>query len=167
MTAATSTVPCARTASPGSFTLTASVDATQAASAADVSVFDLVNLDLWQQTLQVREGLPAAYVAEMSEALSISRVLYLEGLDLPRSTIEARIKNKTPLTSAEGAAVLRSAKALRKAQEVLEDNLAAAQWFKRSNRSLGGVTPVSLMDTDSGYELVIKTLGRIEYGVVA
>lgn len=167
MTDITSTYTGGRATGSGAFAVTASVNAAQAAIVDDVSVFDLINLDLWQQTLQVREGLPAAYVAEMSDALSISRVLYLEGLDLPRSTIEARIKNKTPLTRAEGAAVLRSAKALRKAQEVLEDNLAAAQWFKRSNRSLGGVTPVSLMDTDSGYELVIKTLGRIEYGVVA
>jgi uncharacterized protein (DUF2384 family) len=31
--------------------------------------------------------------------------------------------------------------------------------------SLGGRTPLSLLDTMEGYELVINTLSRIEYGV--
>ena len=131
------------------------------------SIFALVNLGLWDQTVHVREGLPAAFVAEMSDALAMPRANFLDNLQLPRSTIEARIKKKTPLTSAEGGAVLRSAKALARAEEVFEDHASAAAWFKREIRSLGGVTPVSLMDTDSGFELVMKTLGRIEYGVVA
>ncbi len=62
---------------------------------------------------------------------------------------------------------MRTAKALAKAGEVLEDRDMAAKWFKREIRSLGGVTPISLMDTDSGFELVMKTLGKIEYGIVA
>ncbi len=131
------------------------------------SIFSLVNLDLWGQTTQVRGGLPAIYVCEMSDALDMPRSSFLDHLHLPRSTIEARIKKKTPLTSSEGDAVLRSAKALAKAENVFEDRAAAAAWFKREIRALGGVTPVSLMDTESGFELVIKTLGRIEFGVVA
>ncbi len=131
------------------------------------SIFTLVNLGLWDQTVHLREGLSAEYVSEMSDALDMTRASFLDNLQLPRSTIEARIKKKTPLTSGEGGAVLRTAKALAKAEEVFEDHDAAAKWFKREIRSLGGVTPVSLMDTESGFELVMKTLGRIEYGVVA
>jgi len=33
------------------------------------------------------------------------------------------------------------------------------------NRSLGNVTPLSLLDTDLGAEAVTDTLGRIEHGV--
>lgn len=131
------------------------------------SIFGLVNQGLWDQTVSLREGLSAQYVCEMSDALDMPRASLLDNLQLPRSTIEARIKNKTPLTSAEGSAVLRTAKALAKAEEVFENREAASKWFKREIRSLGGVTPVSLMDTDSGFELVMKTLGRIEHGVVA
>ena len=131
------------------------------------SIFSLVSMGLWDQTVQLRKGISAQYVAEMSDALDMTRASLLENLQLPRSTIEARIKNRTPLTSAEGGAVLRTAKALAKAEEVLEDRDMAAKWFKREIRSLGGVTPISLMDTDSGFELVMKTLGKIEYGIVA
>ena len=131
------------------------------------SIFSLVSMGLWDQTVQLRKGISAQYVAEMSDALDMTRASLLENLQLPRSTIEARIKNRTPLTSAEGGAVLRTAKALAKAEEVLEDRDMATKWFKREIRSLGGVTPISLMDTDSGFELVMKTLGKIEYGIVA
>lgn len=131
------------------------------------SIFALVTRDLWDQTVSVRKGLPSVYIAEMSEALAMPRANFLDSLQLPRSTIEARIKKNTPLTSSEGDAVLRAAKALAKAEVVFEDRAAASAWLKREIRSLGGVTPVSLMDTDSGFALVMNTLGRIEHGVVA
>lgn len=131
------------------------------------SVFALAKSGLWDQSMGVRKGLPSAYVVEVSDALGMHRTNFFESLQLSRSTIEGRIKKNTPLTPAEGDAVLRAAKALTKAEEVFEDRAAASAWLKREIRSLGGVAPVSLMDTDSGFELVMNTLGRIEYGVVA
>jgi putative toxin-antitoxin system antitoxin component (TIGR02293 family) len=133
----------------------------------NLSIFTFVRRGLWDQTVSVRKGLPSNYIAEMSKALAMPRANFLDSLQLPRSTIEARIKNNTPLTPSEGDAVLRAAKALAKAVDVFEDHAAAAGWIKREIRSLGGVTPVSLMDTDSGFALVMNTLGRIEHGVVA
>lgn len=138
-----------------------------ATKSVDLSIFTIAGSDLWDQTVIVRKGLPSNAIVEMSEALAMPRASFLDNLQLPRSTIEARIKNNSPLTSAEGDAVLRAAKALARAQEVFEDRAAASAWLKREIRSLGGVTPVSLMDTDSGFELVMHTLGRIEHGVVA
>lgn len=131
------------------------------------SIFSFAQSALGDQVVCVRKGLPSSYVAEMSEALAMPRTSFLDSLQLPRSTIEDRIKKNTPLTPSEGDAVLRAAKALAKAQEVFEDRAYACDWLKREIRSLGGVTPVSLMDTDSGFALVMNTLGRIEHGVVA
>jgi putative toxin-antitoxin system antitoxin component (TIGR02293 family) len=131
------------------------------------SIFCTIKRGLWDQVQYVRHGLPSEFVVEMSDALDMPRSTLLENLKLARSTIESRIKSKKALSPAEGDAVLRAAKALTRAQEVFEDNAAAAAWIKRPNRSLGGATPVSLIDTDSGYELVMDTLGRIEHGVVA
>nr|WP_315215725.1 MbcA/ParS/Xre antitoxin family protein [uncultured Duganella sp.] len=37
----------------------------------------------------------------------------------------------------------------------------------QDNRSLGGKAPLSLLDTEAGYELVLDTLGRIEHGIVS
>jgi len=54
-----------------------------------------------------------------------------------------------------------------KAAEVLEDEDAARAWIRRHNRSLGSEPPLSLLDTEVGYELVLDTLGRIEDGLVS
>lgn len=54
-----------------------------------------------------------------------------------------------------------------RAVEVLEDEDAAKKWLKTENRSIGGVTPLSIINTKAGYQLVLDTLSRIEHGVVA
>ena len=39
--------------------------------------------------------------------------------------------------------------------------------MKSPNASLGGVTPLSMLDTDLGAGSVMDTLGRIEHGIFA
>jgi putative toxin-antitoxin system antitoxin component (TIGR02293 family) len=63
--------------------------------------------------------------------------------------------------------VYRAEKVFSRAMQVLEDDAAAKAWLSRPNRTLGGEVPLSLLDTEIGYELVLDTLGRIEYGVVS
>jgi putative toxin-antitoxin system antitoxin component (TIGR02293 family) len=59
------------------------------------------------------------------------------------------------------------ARAVARGEEVFEDRDAAVDWLKAPNASLGGATPLSLLDTDIGAEGVMDTLGRIEHGVFA
>ena len=49
--------------------------------------------------------------------------------------------------------------------EVFEDKERFNTWMKSENRALGGVTPLSLIDTLYGAEEVKHLIGRIEYGV--
>jgi len=49
--------------------------------------------------------------------------------------------------------------------EVFEDKDRFNQWMKHENRSLGNITPLSLLDTLYGMEEVKHLIGRIEYGV--
>jgi putative toxin-antitoxin system antitoxin component (TIGR02293 family) len=38
-------------------------------------------------------------------------------------------------------------------------------WMKTPNYTLNGETPLSLLDTSIGFDLVFQAIGRIEYGV--
>lgn len=38
-------------------------------------------------------------------------------------------------------------------------------WMKTPNYTLNGEPPLNLLDTSIGFELILQTLGRIEYGV--
>lgn len=54
-----------------------------------------------------------------------------------------------------------------RALDVLESEGAAENWLKTPIRSIGDVTPLSLLDTEVGYQLVLDTLSQIEHGVIA
>ncbi len=49
---------------------------------------------------------------------------------------------------------------------VFDDESVARRWFGSQIRSLGDRRPVECLDTDAGRELVLDTLGAIEYGHV-
>ena len=71
------------------------------------------------------------------------------------------------MSPSEQDRLYRTEKVLARTLAVLEDAPSARAWLVQENRSLGGEAPLSLLDTEAGYELVLDTLGRIEYGVVA
>jgi putative toxin-antitoxin system antitoxin component (TIGR02293 family) len=81
--------------------------------------------------------------------------------------MKVRAKKNAPLSAIEQDRLYRAEKVLQRAQSVFEDVVAARIWITRDNRSLGGVSPLSLLGTEAGYELVLDTLGRIECGVIS
>lgn len=120
-----------------------------------------------EQVRVSRSGLPASAVDFVAKRLGMSRTLFLSEIDMKQSTIERRLAEKKPLTITETDRLYRVEKILARATEVLEDETAATAWIQRHIRSLGGVTPLSLLDTDAGVDLVMDTLGRIEQGIGA
>ncbi|MDR3580517.1 MAG: MbcA/ParS/Xre antitoxin family protein [Oryzomonas sp.] len=56
---------------------------------------------------------------------------------------------------------------LERAIEVFGTREKAIQWFNSPIPALGGKVPAELLKTPEGAELVMNTLGRIEYGLFA
>lgn len=112
----------------------------------------------------IREGIPAAAVDSVTRAAHLSQAELGATLGIPERTL-ARRKKEGVLSVEESAKLLRLARTLGRAAEVFEDTDAAIDWLKSPNRALGGVTPLSLLDTDLGAEGVMDVLGRIEHGV--
>jgi putative toxin-antitoxin system antitoxin component (TIGR02293 family) len=83
-----------------------------------------------------------------------------------RKTGEAK-SNASParLTPEQSDVVIRTARTLAKAIDVLGDREKAVHWLTTPNRALGGEVPMSLLDTSAGAHEVETVLGRIEYGV--
>ncbi|MGF6636523.1 antitoxin Xre/MbcA/ParS toxin-binding domain-containing protein [Paraburkholderia sp. MM6662-R1] len=61
--------------------------------------------------------------------------------------------------------LLRLARICARAAEVFNDLSLTIAWLKTPIAGLGGVTPLSLVNTKVGTEKVMDTLGRIEHGV--
>lgn len=116
---------------------------------------------------RTREGLPASVFGEISTYLDMPQTQLYDAVGVSRSTMAARIKANQHLSSSESDKVIRIAKVLERAADVLGDSDQARIWLRREIRSIGGVPPITLLDTEAGYELVLDTLGRIEQGIAA
>lgn len=80
---------------------------------------------------------------------------------LPSSSVSAwGLSSREPLTE-------RQIRVIERAVTVFEAPDSALNWLQSPNASLGGVTPLSLLDTDLGADSVLDTLGSIEHGVFA
>ena len=114
---------------------------------------------------RIRKGLPAQAVDVVAGLLSLSRAAFLEAIKIPPSTVERRLRTAEALSSEESDRVSRVAKVLRRAVDVFGDDVQGKAWMIDSVSSLGGRTPLSLLDTMEGYELVTSTLTQIPHGV--
>lgn len=123
--------------------------------------------DTYDVIARMRDGTPARTVAGIASNLGVSQERLFELLRLPKSTVKGRISAGGKLSGTEQDRVYRADRVLLRALQVLEGDDAAKAWLSRANRSLGGEVPLALLDTEAGYELVLDTLGRIEYGIVS
>ncbi len=115
----------------------------------------------------MRNGTLADVIPGLAARLGITQDGLFRQLRLPHSTMKARISKNDTLSASEQDRLYRTEKVLARTLAVLEDEASAQAWLVQANRSLGGEAPLALLDTEAGYELVLDTLGRIEYGVVA
>jgi putative toxin-antitoxin system antitoxin component (TIGR02293 family) len=115
----------------------------------------------------MRGGILATVVPDMAAGFGLSQEGFARMLGLPVSTLKPHMAKNEYLTSSERDRLYRAEKVWQRALQVLGDENSVRQWVVRANRSLGGEAPLSLLDTEPGYELVLDTLGRIEYGIVA
>lgn len=114
----------------------------------------------------VRQGLPSASVDAVVRLTRITQSDLAHALAIPERTL-ARRKREGVLSPEESAKFVRFARVVARAETVFEDADSALNWLQSPNASLGGVTPLSLLDTDIGADSVLDTLGRIEHGVFA
>lgn len=116
---------------------------------------------------RLRSGTEASVIPAMASLFGITPERLFDHLRLPPHTLTDRIQKNALLSSTEQDRLYRAYRVWKRTLEVLDDEDSTRYWIVRINRSLGGEAPLALLDTEVGYELVLDTLGRIEYGVVA
>src|SRR5688572_4753095 len=114
----------------------------------------------------VRSGLPYASLEALTRSLGLELSAVGAVVGIPGRTL-ARRKHQRQLSPVESDRLYRLAYVTHVASAVLGGVGAARQWLSRSNRSLGGVVPMSLLDTDIGCRQVEQALVRLNYGLYA
>lgn len=67
----------------------------------------------------------------------------------------------------ESERLLRAAKVVVRANEVFGNFEKGIDWLRGKKKLLGGVAPISLVDTDSGTDWILDLLDRLEHGIHA
>jgi len=114
----------------------------------------------------IREGFPPAVVEELMRASGLTLKELAAALDLSPRSLQRR-RRSGRLARYESDRLYRLARIVALANEYLGDHERAMRWLKRPNRALGGVAPVTAIDTELGARQVENVLGRIAYGGVS
>ena len=112
----------------------------------------------------VRAGLPFASLEALSAALgadlgSVGNVVGIAPRTLARRKLE---KHLSPI---ESDRLYRVAYVLHLTASTLGGLEKARLWLQRPNRSLGGIAPLSLLDTEIGERKVEEVLLQISHGI--
>jgi len=113
---------------------------------------------------KARAGLPYATLEAIATRFEIPQDILVSILHLPPRTL-ARRKKSRRLSADESDRLLRLARVVAQAEDVLGSRERAGAWLRGTVRALGGVRPLDLLDTDLGAQQVERVLGRIEHGV--
>jgi len=118
--------------------------------------FDLLNL--------ARKGVSKKALVSLVKQISltiqeVANIMHISERTLQRYTPSTLIKTE----HAEKAIEL--ARLYQRGTEVFGTLDNFNDWMKTPNYTLNGETPLNLLDTSIGFELILQTLGRIEYGV--
>lgn len=120
------------------------------------SSFDLVDL--------AREGLTRTSIDSVTDVLEISVDEMVALLPISRRTLE-RYELTQKLSPELSDRLIQIAKVYSRTLEVFEDRHLALGWLKSPCKAFGDVVPLSYLNLQSGFEIVIDELGRIDYGV--
>jgi putative toxin-antitoxin system antitoxin component (TIGR02293 family) len=112
----------------------------------------------------IRTGLPGSSVNAVSELLQVSKGEMYSLLHITPRTAQRIIRSER-LDVDKSDHLVQLMKIHARCMTVFEDSEKAMRWLKTANFALGELTPLSLLDTSEGIELVADTLTRIEYGV--
>lgn len=113
---------------------------------------------------RIRKGLPMAEFRALAEWLKVTDEELAPLLGISRATFHRRRKAGN-LEPPESEKLIRFARLLTRATEVLEEEGAARDWLKTPAVAFGGESPLSFADTEIGAREVEYLLGRLEHGV--
>ncbi len=113
-----------------------------------------------------RKGLPKFVVYRIGELLNVSMDKMSSLLHVSHRTIQ-RKSDKDLLNTYSSEQILEIAEVISRGIEVLGTIEAFTAWCHAELPGLGYKKPIDFLDTTFGTNMVLATLGRIEYGVFA
>ena len=129
-----------------------------------MAVPDVIRDDSSELVDAVRSGLPYASFVELRDALGLSTEEFVEILGIPRRTLSKR-KSEGTFTPAESNAISRVARVYRSALAFFDEGARTSRWLRTPLPALDGASPLQMLDTDPGADLVLDLLRQLAWGI--
>jgi putative toxin-antitoxin system antitoxin component (TIGR02293 family) len=113
-----------------------------------------------------RKGVPKEALVHLAHFLSCTLHDVADLLPVTERTLQ-RYTPQQALNQVVSEHVLQMAEVAAKGAEVFTDKATFLTWLHHPNTALANHTPLSLLSSRFGAEMVLDELGRIEHGVVA
>jgi putative toxin-antitoxin system antitoxin component (TIGR02293 family) len=114
---------------------------------------------------RARARVPNAEVRQVSRPLELTVRELAPILDTTERTLARRLEGAGELGKSESERLLLLRQLAAHGVDVFEDQGKFNRWLRRPLPLLGNQSPLDLLDTASGFQVVDELLGRIEYGV--
>ena len=124
----------------------------------------------------VRSGVSPEELLMTAREMSVSNEKLFSLLGLPRTTINRRIKNNTPLPSEQSERVIGLQRLIGQVETMVVESGGAtgfhaarwlAEWLEQPLLALNNAQPSAYMDTVEGIDLVSSLLAQIQSGAYA
>ena len=112
----------------------------------------------------IRAGVPVKLVERLAAKLEVPRGQIFALLGVAERTAPRRVAAGV-LKPVESDRFYRLDRIVALAQDAIGDAAKARGWMKRSNRALGGETPLEFLDTEAGAQEVENLLQQIKHGL--
>jgi len=113
---------------------------------------------------EIAAGIPGKSIPTLIIVLDMTREDFSDLIGRARKTLSDLVQREH-LSRVDSDQLYRIARAIVHAVSVFEDAAYAVHWLKESNEALGGATPLSLLSTVEGDEVVHAELGAVEHGM--
>lgn len=113
---------------------------------------------------KIEAGLPVTALEELRSKLELPMERLASWLRISKATLHRR-KASGKLDAGESDRVVRFARLLGRATDVLESVQSARLWLRAPQHGLGGAIPLEYAQTEVGAREVEDLLGRIDQGV--
>jgi putative toxin-antitoxin system antitoxin component (TIGR02293 family) len=124
-------------------------------------VSSMTDLDMLQLT---RNGFPKSLLLSFAKRISLTMQEFADIMHISERTLQRYDDNAIIKTEyAEKAVTL--ARLYTRGEEVFGSLDKFKTWMKTPLHVFKGETPVSLLDTSMGFDMIFKELGRIEHGI--
>ena len=116
---------------------------------------------------RIRRGFSWEVAGKLQEELGLKDKVFAAFLGVSGRTLARRRSGQGALDATASDRLYRIMRVVKLAAEVFENEGLGLQWLRRPQIGLGNAVPLTLLDTEPGFEAVETLLQRIEYGVVA